>query len=121
MRRLGLVVTGLYLATPVAALAGPNKSQTELCHGAGIKVEDCNSAAQTASFGASIAGVANTLIYIAGAAAVIALIGGGLLYVTSTGDSARIKQAKETIMFAVIGIVVTLLAYAIVNFVIARI
>lgn len=121
MKRLGLLIPGLYLATPVAALAANAKSKAELCKGAGIKLSECNSAAQTTSFGESIAGVANTLIYIAGAAAVIVLIGGGLLYVTSTGDSSRIKQAKETIMFAVIGLVVTLLAYAIVNFVIARI
>ena len=62
--------------------------------------------------------VANVLIFLTGAIAVIVLIFGGLRYVTSTGDAARVKQAKDTILDGVIGVVIALLAYAIVNFVI---
>jgi hypothetical protein len=61
--------------------------------------------------------IADTLIYVIGAIAVIMLIIGGLRYVISQGDAAGVKQAKDTILYAVIGIVVAILAYAIVNFV----
>lgn len=45
------------------------------------------------------------------------LIWGGILYTTSSGDSNKVTTAKNTIMYAVIGLVVAIFAYAIVNFV----
>jgi hypothetical protein len=62
--------------------------------------------------------IANILIFITGAISVIIIIFGGLRYVTSTGDAGRVKQAKDTIQYAIIGLVVSILAYAIVNFVV---
>lgn len=58
------------------------------------------------------------LLYLAGAIAVLAIIFGGVRYVTSTGDAARVKQAKDTILYGIIGLVVSILAFAIVQFVI---
>jgi hypothetical protein len=46
------------------------------------------------------------------------LIIGGIRYVVSGGDSSAVTSAKNTILYAVVGIVVALLAYALVNFVI---
>ncbi len=60
----------------------------------------------------------NVLLFLAGAIAVIAIIYGGIRYVTSTGDAARVKQAKDTILYGVIGLVIAILAFAIVQFVI---
>lgn len=62
--------------------------------------------------------IANILIFLTGAIAVIVIIFGGLRYVVSTGDAARIKQAKDTILYGVIGLVIAILAYALVNFVV---
>jgi hypothetical protein len=45
------------------------------------------------------------------------IILGALRYVISAGDASKITQAKNTILYAVIGLVVALLAFAIVNFV----
>jgi predicted small integral membrane protein len=61
--------------------------------------------------------IADVLIYIVGAVAVIMLIIGGLRYVISQGDAAAVKQAKDTILYGIIGVVVAILAYAIVSFV----
>jgi uncharacterized membrane protein YjfL (UPF0719 family) len=58
------------------------------------------------------------LLYLAGAIAVIVIIFGGVRYVTSTGDASRVKQAKDTILYGIIGLVVSILAFAIVQFVI---
>lgn len=62
--------------------------------------------------------ITNVLLFIIGAISVIMLIIGGIRYVVSGGDSGAVTAAKNTILYAVIGIVVALLAYALVNFVI---
>lgn len=63
--------------------------------------------------------IVNVLLYVIGAVAVIMLVLGGIRYTTSNGDSNQVTAAKNTIMYAIIGIVVAILAYAIVNFVIS--
>lgn len=62
----------------------------------------------------------NTVIFIIGALSVIMIIIGGLRYVLSGGDAAGLKSAKDTILYALIGVVVSLLAFALVSFVIGR-
>lgn len=62
--------------------------------------------------------VTNLLLYIVGIAAVIMLVVGGLRYVLSGGDPKNTSAAKDTILYAVVGIIVAILGYAIVNFVI---
>lgn len=62
--------------------------------------------------------ITNVLIYLVGAIAVIVIIIGGLRYVISQGSSDQVKQAKDTILYGVIGLVVAILAYALVHFVI---
>lgn len=62
--------------------------------------------------------ITNILLFIIGAVAVIMLIIGGIRYVTSGGDSTAVTAAKNTILYAVVGIVVAIIAYAVVNFVI---
>ena len=46
------------------------------------------------------------------------IIYGGLRYVISGGDSKKVTDAKNTIMYAIIGLIIAILSYAIVNFVI---
>ncbi len=64
--------------------------------------------------------VANILLLLIGAVAVIMLIIGGFRYVVSGGDSNAVEGAKNTILYAVIGIVVAFLAYAAINFLIGE-
>ncbi len=61
--------------------------------------------------------ITNVLLFLIGAVSVIMLIIGGIRYTISGGDSTAVTSAKNTILYAVIGIIVALLAYAIVNFV----
>lgn len=65
-----------------------------------------------------IKNVVNILLFVLGAIAVIMIVVGGIKYTTSNGNPEQIKSAKNTIMYAVVGVVVALLAYAIVNFVV---
>jgi hypothetical protein len=62
--------------------------------------------------------IANTLIFIVGAVAVIFLIIGGLRYVISNGDPKNVSAAKDTILYAIVGIVVAIVSFALVSFVI---
>jgi len=67
----------------------------------------------------SIKWIVNVLLFVLGAVAVIMIIIGGIRYTTSNGESAQITSAKNTILYAVVGLVVAILAYAIVNFVLS--
>jgi len=64
--------------------------------------------------------VIQILTMIVGIAAVIMIIIGGLKYILSAGDSANTESAKNTILYAVIGLAIALAAQAIVTFVIRR-
>jgi hypothetical protein len=62
-------------------------------------------------------GMVSLALGILAGVAVIMIVIGGIRYVTSNGEAAHVKSAKDTILYAVIGLVVAILAYAIVNFV----
>lgn len=64
--------------------------------------------------------IVNVMLFIIGAVAVIMLIIGGIRYVVSGGDQNAVTGAKNTILYAIIGIVVAVLAYAVVNFVLTN-
>lgn len=61
--------------------------------------------------------VVNILLFLIGAIAVIMLIFGGIRYTISAGRDKEVEAAKNTILYAIIGIVVAFLAYAVVNWV----
>lgn len=65
--------------------------------------------------------VINIFSLVVGLAAVIMIIIGGLKYITSGGDSGNIQSAKNTILYAIIGLVVVALAQFIVRFVLSRV
>ncbi len=61
--------------------------------------------------------ITNVLLFILGAISVIMIIIGGLRYVISGGNSASVTAAKNTILYAIVGVIIALLSYAIINFV----
>lgn len=65
--------------------------------------------------------IVNTLLFIVGAVSVIMLIWGGIRYATSAGNSSAVTSAKNTIMYAIVGLIIAFLAFAIVNWVLAGI
>ena len=64
--------------------------------------------------------VVNILLFIIGLISVIMLIWGGIRYTTSGGNANSVTAAKNTIMYAIIGLVVAIFAYAIVNWVVGE-
>lgn len=65
--------------------------------------------------------IINTMLFVLGMIAVIMIVVGGMRYTISNGDASQIKAAKDTILYAVIGLVVAIMAFAIVNFVVTQI
>jgi amino acid transporter len=65
-------------------------------------------------------GILNGIIGILAIVAVVVIIIGGVQYMVSTGDSAKTKKAKDTILYACIGLIICALAAVIVNFVIVN-
>lgn len=62
--------------------------------------------------------ITNVLLFLVGAISVIMIIIGGLRYVVSGGESSAVGAAKNTILYAIVGLVVSMLAYAVIAFVI---
>lgn len=63
----------------------------------------------------TIINILNIIIGISGIIAVIFIIIGGINYMTSSGDAAKVKKAKDTILYACIGLAVCALSFAIAN------
>ena len=87
-------------------------------------ISECNIAENHAGSN-NLMGTINTILSvilgILGVVAVAYIIYGGFMITTASGDPAKVKKGKETIMYGVIGLVVALLAFAIVNFVLSSV
>lgn len=62
--------------------------------------------------------IVNVLLYILAAVSVVVIIIAGITYTTSGGNATLVTKAKNTLLYAVVGLVVAIMAYAIVNYVI---
>lgn len=65
----------------------------------------------------TIKNVIDWILAVLGIVAVIMVIIGGVNYLTSQGDPTKTKKGRDTILYGIIGLIIALLAYAIVNFV----
>ncbi len=61
--------------------------------------------------------IINVVIGLVGVIAVVVMIMGGISFITSQGDTNKVTKARNTILYGVVGLIVALLAFAIVNFV----
>lgn len=64
--------------------------------------------------------VVNVLLWAVGILSVIMIIFSGLRYITSAGDASKTKSAQSTLTYSVVGLIVAIMAYAIVNMVTNR-
>ena len=83
----------------------------------GIKAVGGSNSSATLQVDEIVLAVVNWLLFAVGVISVIMLIVGGIKYATSAGDSNKVTSAKNTIMYAIIGLAVAVLAFAIVGFV----
>lgn len=124
MKKILIAVMSVGLALCGAAILAPVAMATSsICddYNSGKiseKPPGCDTANANADFQTQVQVGINLVLGVAGLIAVAFIIYGGLKYTTSAGDAAKVTSAKNTILYAVIGLVVAGLAFAIVNFVI---
>ena len=93
-----------------------------LCAGVNLKVGDktCDASEADEKVNSLITDIINIFSLVVGVIAVIMIIIGGLKYIMSSGDSNNITSAKNTILYAIIGLVIVAMSQFIVRFVLTR-
>jgi hypothetical protein len=129
-----LLMLALPAAVPAAAFAagssctanggaGQNCIQGGLCAGAQnltVTPDQTGCTEQDTGLQGTVKTVINVLSVIVGIAAVIMIIVAGFRYITSGGKQESVTGAKNTILYAVVGLVIVALAQVIVRFVLTR-
>ena len=123
MKRIKEIIISTVVVLGLAMVPAPAVFAQAVCDGPAVECigkgqQEAGGSENQTDLTEQIRTVTNVLLFILGAIAVIMIIIGGIRYATSNGDSSSIKSAKDTILYAVIGLVVAILAYAIVNFVV---
>ncbi len=119
------------LAVPVAfsgvGTVAAQDTQTELCKGANLSFDNPGTNCKGTGTGTPaktldklVETIVNVVSVIVGIAAVIMIIFGGFKYVTSGGDSNRVASAKNTIIYALVGLLIVAFAQFIVRFIIGK-
>ena len=104
----GAAAPTMVAAAPVDVLEKCN-SESKVCQGTG-----------KSSLFTLVENIINLLLTIIGIIAVIMIIIGGIRYTTSAGDPGQAKSARDTIIYAIVGLVIAIMSYALVNWVIGR-
>ena len=122
-----LFVLATPLAMPVAAYAdvSPSDVKNSLCSGSNFDVSgkntaNCDSGSNTSGFNNLLRNIVNIFSAVVGVIAVVMIIVGGLRYITSGGDSSKVSTAKNSIIYAIVGLVIVALAQLIVRFVLTQ-
>jgi uncharacterized membrane protein len=124
-----MAALGMLAPFAVPVTAGAQAGQAQLKCGADLQFSSLGADGEPAACGGDTAAsdvdrlvdnVINILSLVVGVVAVIMIIIGGMRYITSNGDSGQVGNAKNTILYAVIGLVVVALAQIIVRFVVNR-
>ena len=114
---VALLVIPLFAVTmPVAA----QSAQSEICSGLGQAGGNCGNGQGTA-LNHSLSFALQTLSLVAGVAAVIMIIIAGLKMITAQGDAGSVASARNTLIYALVGLVIVALAQFIVHFVLGRV
>lgn len=112
------------IAIPAAVHAAPNIKDC-LIQGSNLTTDEECQDNQTNDAGTNINSLITKIInifsFVVGVVAVIMIIVGGFKYISSGGDSNKITSAKNTIIYAIIGLVIVALAQIIVQFVLGKV
>jgi hypothetical protein len=120
MNKFKTIIAGLLMTIGVFAVVSPSlpayaQSPLEDVCATNSDSPVCQRSGETSE--KFVSNLTNTLLFIVGILAVLGIIIGGIYYVTSAGESSNVTKAKNTILYSVIGLIVSVLAFAIVRFV----
>ncbi len=120
IKKLSLVAASLVFMGAVlapAAVLAVDANTSAVCDGLALTGGQCGAEAAGTGVNGTIKLVINLLSMVVGVISVIMIIIGGLKYVMSSGDSNNVNSAKNTILYALVGLVIVALAQVIVKFV----
>lgn len=117
---LTLSVLGLVGMVTAPVFAQNDTPQSVVCDTLGAH-KDC-SATPSGSISVNhlISAIINIFSFIIGVTAVIMIMVGGFRYITAAGDSSKITSAKNTVIYAIVGLIIVAFAQVIVKFVLAK-
>lgn len=121
---VAMTVLGMFGVAALSPVAAESAYAVTASSPIGEFVEGANSGANTATNADlmdTIKNIINVVLGIVGIVAVVMMIIGGISFITSQGDAGKVTKARNTILYGVVGLVVALLAFAIVNFVLDNI
>ncbi len=126
MKKLRIALIGLLTLTSIWGLALPASAETaqqSVCESIGLTQGggDCQTTGNGPSVGSLIATIVRLLAWVAGILGVVMMIIGSMRYITSGGDSNKVSNAKNTIMYALIGLAIAALSFVLVRFVLGSV
>ena len=113
-----IVVLAMFFAVFVPQVGAQNAA--DVCQGVAAAGGGCSEASGGTTVNEVIGLVVNILSTLVGIVAVIMIILGGYKYITSSGDSSNIQSAKNTILFAIVGLIIVAMAQVITGFVLEK-
>lgn len=116
---LAVSLSVLFGISPVALAVAPgvDAPRNEVCQG--ITGGNCTTAGGN-DISRVLRAVLSILTWVAGVAAIIMIIISGLKYITSGGDSSSIATAKQSLIYALVGVIIVALSQVIVRFVLSQ-
>lgn len=117
-----LMFVGMAVVLTPATVSAQSVGKKQACEATGGTWSGgaCNKRATNSAINSTIRNVINIFSVIVGVVAVFMVIIGGFKYVTSNGDSSQITSAKNTIIYAIVGLVVVAIAQILVRFVLTK-
>ena len=115
-----LMALGLMVAVP-ATVSADNHPASQACDGVVLTGGTCDPDGAETGITNVVSTIIDVLSVIVGAVSVIMIIIGGFRYVTSAGDSNATTAARNTIIYALVGLVIVIFAQVIVSFVIGQV
>lgn len=110
-----LLLSALFMAPVIV-------SAVDVCSGGNSSSLYCRNRSEgETKVKSTIGNIVNLLLMAVGAISIIMIVVGGILFALSNGDSSRVTKARNTVLYAAIGLIVSLLASAIVNMAFGRV
>lgn len=128
MRKIKKIILGLAVAMGFSGLLRAPTTYAYICAPGSARGRanvsspaECAQPKEEREVGSSVAQIINVVLSVLGVIAVLVIVIGGIMYATSAGDTAKVVRAKNVIQYAIIGLIISLLAWAIVNFVLGSV
>ena len=122
------IVVGLVASLGVVALVGTTTVNADCDPTSGISGainDSCTlgsgQQSKLVGQGGMVTDIINIMLFVIGILCVIMIIWGGLRYAISAGNSANVTAAKNTVLYAIVGLIIAFLAFAVVNWILGAI